>query len=258
MIVPRVWYWQIFSNWSVLTSNSLSVSVLSVSEKEWFSSSFFWRDKISHPKFVSFDFILAFFSFAYLSELERISIFMVSQRSTGSTSLLLLYSFATSAIVFLITFTYSLSDKNEVFSFQKPGPLGLLLFARWSVMREWSVLYPAKISAFVTAGLKLALVKKKSKRQCISAWILSPPSKSFGIWVKNTPYVYQVQRIRYVLYFFLLSMNFYASLGFLLFLSFWTSCTKLKSPPKTISSQSKERRWLRTFLKKAGLSSFGA
>ena len=124
MIVPRVWYWQIFSNWSVLTSNSLSVSVLSVSER-LFSYSFFWRDKISHSKFVSFDFILAFFSFAYLSELERIRLFMVSQRSTGSTSLLLilLSSIATSAIVFLITFTYSLSDKNEVFSFQKPGPL---------------------------------------------------------------------------------------------------------------------------------------
>ena len=97
---------------------------------------------------------------------------MVSERSTGSTSLLLLYSFATSAIVFLITFTYSLSDKNEVFSFQKPGPLGLLLFARWSVMREWSVLYLAKISAFMTAGFKLVLVKKKAMRHCISGFFL--------------------------------------------------------------------------------------
>ena len=122
MIVTRVSYWQIFSNWSVLTSNFLSESVLLVSDR-LFSSSFFWRDKISHCKFVSLAFILALFSFAYLSELEQIRIFMVSHRSTGSTSLLFLYSFATSAIVFLIRFTYSLSNKNEVFSFQRPSTI---------------------------------------------------------------------------------------------------------------------------------------
>ena len=43
--------------------------------------------------------------------------------------------------------------------------LGLVLFARWSVIKEWSVLYPGKISAFVIAELRLLLVKKKSKRQ---------------------------------------------------------------------------------------------
>ena len=39
-------------------------------------------------------------------------------------------------------FTYSLSNKKEVFSFQKPGPLGFVLFVRCSVIREWSVLKP--------------------------------------------------------------------------------------------------------------------
>ena len=46
--------------------------------------------------------------------------------------------------------------------------------------------------------------------------------------------------------------------GVLPFLSFWTSSTRLKSPPRTISLQSKQRSWLRTFWKNIGLSSFGA
>ena len=42
------------------------------------------------------------------------------------------------------------------------------------------------------------------------------------------------------------------------FLSFWTSSTKLKSPPRIISLQSKQRSWFTTFWKNVGLSSFGA
>ena len=73
----------------------------------------------------------------------------VSQRSTASTSVLFWYLFATSVIVVFIKLIYSLSDRKDVFNFQKPGPLGLVLFARWRVIKEWSVLYPGKISAFV-------------------------------------------------------------------------------------------------------------
>ena len=43
---------------------------------------------------------LAFFSLAHISELERICIFLVSQRRTASTSSLFLFSIATSSIVF--------------------------------------------------------------------------------------------------------------------------------------------------------------
>ena len=61
---------------------------------------------------------LAFFSLAYFSELERICIFIVSQRRTASTSSLFLFSIATSSIVFLINSIYSLSNRKDVLSFQ--------------------------------------------------------------------------------------------------------------------------------------------
>ena len=138
--------------------------VLLVSDKS-FSSSFLCRDVMTDSRFVSVNFILPLLCFAYCIDFERICIFIVSQRSTASTSVLFWYSFATSVIVVFIKLIYSLSDRKDVFNFQKPGPLGLVLFARWSVIKEWSVLYPGKISAFVIAELRLLLVKKKSKRQ---------------------------------------------------------------------------------------------
>ena len=58
-----------------------------------------------------------------------------------------LYSFAISLIVLLIKTTYSPWDKKRVFSFEKPGPLGFVLFVKCSVKREWSVLKPGKMSA---------------------------------------------------------------------------------------------------------------
>ena len=103
-MAPRVWYWEIFSNWRVLMSSSLQMSLLAVSDRLP-SSSCFRREEISDSKVFSFDLILAFFSFAYFNELERICIFMVSQRSTASTSTLFLYSLATLSIVFLIRST---------------------------------------------------------------------------------------------------------------------------------------------------------
>ena len=137
---------------------------LLVSDKS-FSSSFLCRDVMTDSRFVSVNFILPLLCFAYCIDFERICIFIVSQRSTASTSVLFWYSLATSMIVVFIKLMYSLSDRKDEFNFQKPGPLGLVLFARWSVIKEWSVLYPGKISAFVIAELRLLLVKKKSKRQ---------------------------------------------------------------------------------------------
>ena len=64
------------------------------------------------------------------------------------------------------------TDRKDVFKLPEARPLGLVLFARWSVIKEWSVLYPGKISAFVIAELRLLLVKKKSKRQWISGLLL--------------------------------------------------------------------------------------
>ena len=90
---------------------------------------------------------------------------MVSYRVTLLSFLL---SFATSLIVSFIKFTYSLSNK----SFQKPGHLGLLLFVRCNVIRERSVLKPGEMPAFVIIVLRLELIKKKSKRQCISGFLL--------------------------------------------------------------------------------------
>ena len=99
---------------------------------------------------------------------------MVSHNRMASISLSFAYSFATSMIVFLIRPTYSSSNRKEVFNFQKPGPLGFALFARWIDIKEWSVLYPGNtcMSALVRAVLKLELVKKKSKRQCMSGFLL--------------------------------------------------------------------------------------
>ena len=97
---------------------------------------------------------------------------MVSHRRVASTSLLFLYSFATSLIVFLIKPIYSSPDKREVFNFQTPGPLGFVLFVKCNVMSEWSVLKPGKMSALEVVDIKLALIKKKSRRHCISGFHL--------------------------------------------------------------------------------------
>ena len=93
-------------------------------------------------------YLLIFYSEKFSTEVCRLpyavnvnlNLSIVSQRSTATTSMLFWYSFATSVIVVFIKLIYSLSDKKDVFNFQKPGPLGLVLFAKWSVIKEWSVL----------------------------------------------------------------------------------------------------------------------
>ena len=81
------------------------------------------------------------------------------------------------------------------------------------------------MSALVIVVLKLEVVQKKSRRQemCLTSF------KELS-WVTGlTP-----------------------------FLSFWTSSTKLKSSPRIILLQSKQRSWFTTFWKNVSLSSFGA
>ena len=139
-------------------------------------------------------------------------------------------------------------------NFQKPGSLGLVLFARGSVIKEWSVLYPVKISAFVIAELRLLIVKKKSKRRWISGWLLL----QVNLLISGLETRQMSIRSSEFIMFWTSFKEFLWVVSLPPFLSFWTSNTRLKSPPRIMSSHSKERRWLRTFLKKFGLSSFGA
>ena len=69
-------------------------------------------------------------------------------------------------MVLLISSTNSWSYSNEVFSFQKPGPLGFVCKSIAIVTREWSVLQPGKISLSEMSVHKLELIKKKSSRHC--------------------------------------------------------------------------------------------
>ena len=113
IMAPRVCRWTTFSNCNFFFSNSLYIVVLLVSYKS-FSSSFLCRDVMTDFRFVSVNFILPLLCFAYCIDFERICIFIVSQRSATSTSVLFWYSFATSVIVVFIKLIYSLSDRKDV------------------------------------------------------------------------------------------------------------------------------------------------
>ena len=81
--------------------------------------------------FVFFLFIAFFFSCIFYSELERICIFIVSQRRTASTSSLFLFSIATSSIVFLINSINSLSNRKDVLpEFPETRASGLLVTSK--------------------------------------------------------------------------------------------------------------------------------
>ena len=55
-----------------------------------------------------------------------------------------------------------MSDRNDVFNFQKPGPLGLAFVVISMVTIEWSVLYPGTMSTVLTLFIRLWLIKRKS------------------------------------------------------------------------------------------------
>ena len=106
--------WTTFSSCNFLTSNSLYIVDLLVSDKS-VSSSFLCRNVMTDSRFVSFNFILPLLCFACGIDFERICIFIVSQRSTASTSVLFWYSFATSVIVVFIKLKTYLTSRT-------PGP----------------------------------------------------------------------------------------------------------------------------------------
>ena len=104
------------------------------------SSKSFCRFAILDSKSTSLLFIYVFFCLAYTIELAQTSILITSQSKTSSTSLSFSYYFDTSEMVLLISSMNSWSYSNEVFSFQKPGPLGFVCKSIAKVTREWSVL----------------------------------------------------------------------------------------------------------------------
>ena len=138
IIEPFVLYSISFSN-SCLYPSSCIVRV-SRSTSVMLSSKPFCRFAILDSKSTYLLFIYVFFCLAYTIELARTSILITSQSKTSSTSLSFLYCFDTSEMVLLISSTNSWSYCNEVFSFQKPGPLGFVCKSIARVTIEWSVL----------------------------------------------------------------------------------------------------------------------
>ena len=114
--MPWILSLEISSFWRILSSNSFNMSVFfSVSDmsETLFSSSLF--EELKYRPLDLFP-VISFspsFSLHNENELDRIFHFMGSQRRTESTLLSLLRSFATSLIVSVIKFTYSLSNKKE-------------------------------------------------------------------------------------------------------------------------------------------------
>ena len=110
------------------------------------------------------------------------------------------------------------------------------------------------MSALVIVVLKLEVVKKKSRRQCMSGFLLLKVNllasglKQRQMSMRSNTFEMCLTSFNELLW----------VTGLPPFLSFWTSSTKLKSPPRIISLQSKQRSWFRTFWKNVGLSSFGA
>ena len=68
----------------------------------------------------------------------------------------------------LLRSMYSISDRKEMFSFHRPGPLGFSVTPKLRVIIEWSVLYPGKISELVTLPYTPRLMRKKACRQDMS------------------------------------------------------------------------------------------
>ena len=101
-----------------------------------FCSIDFSNQKILASKSASLLFILCFFCFAYFSEYSLIFILIISQSSESFTVLSFLYSFATVFIITGIWLIYSISLRNDVLSFQYPGPLGFVLRVKAILMIE--------------------------------------------------------------------------------------------------------------------------
>ena len=136
-------------------------------------------------------------------------------------------------------------------------PVGFVSFVKCNVISEWSVLRPGKMSALKVVDIKLALIKKKSRRHCIPGFRLLQVKVFVSAIIKRQ----MSARSKESTIYFTFYKDFSCVTGFPPFLSFCTSKTRLKrlkSPPKIVSSHSKVRRWLKTFSKKKRSSLFGA
>ena len=97
---------------------------------------------------------------------------------------------------------------------------------------EWPVLYPGRISAFEILPPILNLTKKKSKWQCISGlfrlqvYLFSSGFKSLHMSVRSKLFWIDLSSFK----------EFQCVVCFPAFLSFKISKTRLKSPPRIISS----------------------
>ena len=174
-----------------------------------------------------------FFGFGIFNEAALISILTTSHNSILSISRWHLYSFETSCIVFLISSTYLLSVKKLVFYFQKPGPLRLVEVLIFTVIIWWSVRYPGWILTSRTFGQSYTLIKKKSKWQRISGFVLSQVKRIMsGLWIRQISASWNCSFNDETS-----SFDFQWVVGAPPFLFFSTSQTKLKSPPKTINKK---------------------
>lgn len=126
-----------------------------------------------------------------------------------------------------------------------------MLFVKYYVMSEWSVPKPGSLEV---VDVKLELIKKKSRRHCFSGFPFLQV-KGFVSTFRRCQMSVRSKKSTIYLPFY---KDFLCATAFPTFLSYFTSKTRLKSPPKIISSHSKVKRRSKTFSKKKGSSLFGA
>ena len=120
-------------------------------------------------------------------------------------------------------------------------------------MSEWSVPKPGKMSALEVVDIKLELIKKKSGRHCFSGFPFLQVKGFVSTFRRCQMSVRSKESTIYLPFY----KDFLCVTGFPTVLSFFTSKTRLKSPPKIISSHSKVKRHFKTFSKKKRSSLFG-
>ena len=145
-IAPFVLYSIIFSNSFFFSSNwilvaSFSLALLHSESICLCHMLIFFSSSSPSRKF------FAFYVFAYLRVCSS-----SFHNKEAFTDLSFWYSSLPPSMVALIWFMFSVSDKNDVFNFQKHGPLGFLWIATWIVTIQCSVLKPAEMSVCVIFG----------------------------------------------------------------------------------------------------------
>ena len=121
-------------------------------------------------------------------------------------------------------------------------------------MSEWSIPKPGKMSALEVVDIEVELIKKKSRRHYFSGFPFLQVKGFVSTFRRRQMSVRSKESTIYLPFY----KDFLCVMGFPTVLTFITSKTRLKSPPKIISSHSKVKRRLKTFSKKKGSSLFGA